>query len=123
MLKYRVVGIISILIGLGYLIRSVMFAFGAGLTRSLSQTAEAHYSIFSASSLGLGLFFLLVSFANLFVGFKLFSKDEQTTRSYLKWGLISIFMSTIGVGLIAVIAFKLFFAPTLNQIYNQSTSF
>lgn len=123
MLKYRVVGVINILIGLGYLTRSVMFAFGVGLTRSLSQTAEAHYSIFSASSLGLGLFFLLVSFANLFVGFKLFSKDEQTTKSYLKWGLISIFMSTIGVGLIAVFAIKLFVAPTLNQIYNQSTSF
>lgn len=120
-IKFRIVGSINFLIGLGYLFNSIKFFISAFQQKTiLSQTgAQSPLGVFPVSFVVFGLFMLLLSLLNIFLGVKLFSKNEQTTGKYLKWGLVTILFSTIGIGLLAVFAIRLFVLP----VYNQTATF
>lgn len=119
MAKYKIVGIINLLLG-GLQIIYPLFALLFTLPRLTRLYSEfnAEGPSFTTTYLVLG-FVIFVGLANLFLGLKLFSKAEGITKKYFKYGLALVIVSFLLMGLFSSIASLSIALP----IYNLTSQF
>lgn len=119
MTKYKIVGAINLLLG-GLQIIYPLFT----LLFTLPRLTEL-YSEFNAEGPSLTITYftlgsvIFVGFANLFLGFKLFLKAEEIAKKYFKYGLASVIISFLLMGIFPSIASLSIVLP----IYNLTSPF